>query len=90
MLIGGALVGAGVIIGTWIASTIGGSAAFAAAGPDSSNSLPAITLGRQDLVLLRDQGGVYFLLDAAGNIGPVRVSDTDMKNVPGKSILRAP
>ena len=90
MLLGGALVGAGVVIGTWIASVIGGPPAFAAGGPESSSTLPAITLGRQDMVPLRDQGGVYFLLDASGTTMPVRMSDNDMKNIPGKTILRAP
>jgi len=90
MLAGGVLVALGVMIGTWMAGPGSTQPAFGAEGPSSSNCLPAITLGRQDMVLLRDQAGIYFLVDAAGTVNPLRVADTDLKNMPGRSLLRAP
>ncbi len=90
MMAGGVLVALGVVIGTWIAGMWAGPAALAAGGPVSSNCLPAIAIGQTDRVLLRDQGGLYFLMDVNGSIIPLRVDDSDLKNLAGRSLLRAP
>jgi hypothetical protein len=45
---------------------------------------------RTQMVLLRDNSGLYFFVDAAGNVAPLRVPDVELRDLPGKSLLRAP
>jgi hypothetical protein len=90
MMVGGALVALGIVVGTWIAGPSAGTPALAAPAQDRSQALAAITMERTQMVLLRDNSGLYFFVDAAGNVAPLRVPDVELRDLPGKSLLRAP
>jgi len=91
MVVCGALVGLGVGIGAWVIGSFTGAPALAAEARDRVDALSAITVSRTDLVLLRDQSGLYFVVDPTTMVvSPLRVSDVDLRDTPGKSLLRAP
>lgn len=90
MVVGGALVALGIVVGAWMSGLAGHPSAIAAPAQDRSPSLPAMTVERNQLVLLRDNTGLYFFVDSAGNVSPLRVSDVELRDLPGKSLLRAP
>ena len=90
LLLGGGLVAVGVVIGAWFSGNAGAPPAYGAVAQDRSDCLPAIALERNELVLLRDQSGIYFIVDGGGNVSPLRVADVELRDLPGKSLLRAP
>ena len=59
-------------------------------GVRSSESLPAITLGANEVALVRGEGGLLFLVGPGGRAAPIRFKDTELRNVPGETLLRVP
>ncbi len=84
-----ALFVAGMLVGAWaLHPPRPAHAAMAAIGADSC--LPAVPFGRDQLVLLKDKQGLYFVLDGAGLAAPIRFRDTELRTIPSESLLMAP
>ena len=86
MLIGAALLGAGIALGAWL-SGMASNPVMAAPSQDRTEGLPAITVQRDEIVLLTSNG-IYFAVDSNMNVTPLRVADVELRDLPGKSMLR--
>ena len=89
MLIGAALLLAGVVAGGILFSDKQPQA-FAqlrSGGPVSSPGLPAITLGENELALVKGNGNYYFLVNRSGQAEAVRFRDNTLRTVPSESLL---
>ena len=90
MFLGAALMLVGVVMGAVLSSDRGSMAYAANAGAKSSLALPAVTIGSAEVALVKEEGGRFFIIDVRGNAAPVRIKDTELRNVPGESLVFSP
>ncbi len=80
---------AGLIFGAWaLRPPEPAHASQVAIG--AATSIPAIPFGPNELLLVKDRQGLYFIVGPNGAAAPIRFKDTDLRTVPSESLLRAP
>jgi hypothetical protein len=90
MLLGAAVMGAGIVLGATLFGEGQTSALANAGGPNASLALPAITLAPNEVALVSDRQGRYMMIDTRGAVAPIMIQDSSLRTGPGQSIVTAP
>lgn len=92
ILLGGALVLAGIVSGNLLFSEKGTQAVAQQASTHAAinPAIPAITLSANELALVKGNGGYYYLVNQQGQAEAVRFRDATLRTVPSESLLLVP